>query len=157
MKILTIKKYHLIYTLLSAVFLLSLAACSDDEKPTETKTLIQESPSAEKLVSVDSPHDSTPEATETQKQKFQHDFAAQCTERELNNSTNKIADAERLAKSCECISAYITKDLTDEEAEKFNTEHENPQSLRIKFEAAAYECIQEKAHVEGPKLNGKPE
>ena len=35
------------------------------------------------------------------------------------------------------------KDLTGEEAEKFLAEHENPQSLRIKYENAAYHCLQQ--------------
>jgi hypothetical protein len=36
----------------------------------------------------------------------------------------------------------MVKDLTDEEVEKYLTEHENPRSLQIKFDAAAYHCTQ---------------
>jgi hypothetical protein len=154
MKTLAPKKNYLISGLISIVIALSLGACSD-EKPKEATSVVQEKSSTEKNISVDSPTDPTPEADNSQKQKFEHDFAAQCVDRELNNSTNKIADADRITKSCDCISAFIMKDLTDEEAEKFNTEHEHPQSLRIKFEAAAYECLQGKVQPARPKLFGK--
>jgi hypothetical protein len=156
MKIVTHKKNTFISVLISAVIALSLTACSD-EKPKAEQAITQEKTPQADTISVDSPHDPTPEAELSQKQKFEHDFAAQCVDRELNNSANKIADAERLTKSCECITAYIAKDLTDEEAEKFNSEHEHPQSLRIKFEAAAYECLQEKTQPAEPKLFGKPQ
>ncbi len=154
MKILTPKKNHLISVLISALIALSLNACSD-EKSKETTVATPEKTSPGKNISVDSPTDATPEAEDSQKQKFEHDFAAQCVERELNNSANKIDDADRITKTCECISTYIMKDLTDEEAEKFNKEHEHPQSLRIKFEAGAYECLQGKVEPAGPKLFGK--
>ena len=154
MKIEPYKQNPFISVLFGIVVALSLTACSD-EKPKAEQAITQNKATQAETISVDSPHDSTPEAEIPQKQKFEHDFAAQCIDRELNNSTNKIADAERLTKSCECIAAYITKDLTDEEAEKFNSEHEHPQSLRIKFEAAAYECLQEKTQTVEPKLFGK--
>jgi hypothetical protein len=154
MKTMTPKKNYLISLLVSTVIALSLSACSD-EKPKETTISSSEKASPGKNISVDSPTDATPEAENSQKQQFEHDFAAQCVERELNNSANKIDDADRITKTCECISTYIMKDLTDEEAEKFNKEHEHPQSLRIKFEAGAYECLQGKVQPADPKLFGK--
>lgn len=149
----------ILIALAGAVIAVSLLGCSDEEKPKQTEAAAQQatSESGEKIISKDSPHDSTPEAEESQKQKFEHEFASQCVDRELNNASNKIEDASKITKSCECISTYIMKDLTDEEAEKFLKEHEHPQSLRIKFEAAAYECLQEKAQPAGPKMFGKPQ
>ena len=156
MKTLTHKKNHLFYFLISAAIALSLTACSDDEKPKAEKTGgAEQTAKIDTNSSFDHPHG--PEITDLQIHKFEHEFAAQCVDRELNNSTNKIEDAERLTKSCECIATYLMKDLTAQEAEKFIGEHEHPQSLRIKFEAAAYECLQEKAHPAGPKLFGKPQ
>lgn len=149
-----------LFSTLSAVIVaISIVSCSDEEKPKQPEATVQEttSTSDEKIISKDSPHDATPEAEESQKQKFEHEFAAQCVDRELNSATNKIEDASKITKSCECIATYIMKDLTDEEAEKFLKEHEHPQSLRIKFEAAAYECLQEKAQPAGPKMFGKPQ
>jgi hypothetical protein len=153
MKTLTHKKILIISTLISTVITLSLASCSDEEKPKVEKTAIEEQTGKVDTHAFDHPHG--PEVTDMQKHKFEHDFAAQCVDRELNNSTNKIEDAERLTKSCECIATYLMKDLTAQEAEKFMGEHEHPQSLRIKFEAAAYQCLQENAHPAGPKLFGK--
>jgi hypothetical protein len=140
------KHYHLILLSLS----LALAGCGGDQKTEEAKT----APTA-KTESTTFDHTHGPEVTDLQKHKFEHDFAAQCVERELNDSANQIDDADRINKSCECIATYMMKDLTAQEAEKFINEKEHPQSLRIKFEAAAYECLQEKAKPEGPKLFGK--
>jgi PBP1b-binding outer membrane lipoprotein LpoB len=152
MKSLALQNNH---TLIIAVIALLLTACSDEEKPKEEAKQAVSEQSTKAPSNFDHPHG--PEVTDMEKHKFEHDFAAQCVDRELNNSTNKIEDAERLTKSCECIATYMMKDLTAQEAEKFITEHEQPQSLRIKFEAAAYECLQEKSHPEGPKLFGKPQ
>ncbi len=144
----------LLLTLSVTVIGLSLSGCSDDETP-KSAAAIAQSPvtdSSEKITSKDSPHDPTPEAELTQKQKFEKAFASQCADRELNNPASKIEEADRINKACECIAAYVAKDLTDEEAEKFIDEREQPQSLRIKYEAGAYECLQEKARVEEPKI-----
>lgn len=141
--------------LICAMIAFSITGCSDDEKAKESGTAPQQQSADPSTPSFDHPHG--PEVTDLQKHKFEHDFASQCVDRELNNSENKIEDAEKINKSCECIATYMMKDLTAQEAEKFLTEHEQPQSLRIKFEAAAYSCIQEKAHVDGPKLFVKPE
>lgn len=149
MKSLTSKKKQTVIVVLASLALL-LTACSDDEKSKESQAQQQST----NTPSFDHPHG--PEVTDLQKHKFEHDFAAQCVDRELNNSQNKIEDADKITKSCECIATYMMKDLTAQEAEKFLSEHEHPQSLRIKFEAAAYQCLQEKAHTAGPKLFGKP-
>ncbi|WP_411728432.1 hypothetical protein [Methyloglobulus sp.] len=154
MKILPYKNNLLVSTLISTVIALSLAGCSDDDKPKEEKAAVVEEQTAKADDNTfDHPHG--PEVTDLQKHKFEHDFATQCIDRELNNSANSTTDAGRITKSCECIAAYMMKDLTAQEAEKFIGENEHPQSLRIKFEAAAYECLQEKAQPAGPKLFGR--
>lgn len=127
----------------AAALALSLAGCSDDtEKTAQTR---QEA--------FDHPHDYV--VTDIQKHKFEHDFAKQCVDRELKNSSDPEADKERFDKSCMCIARYLMKDLTAEEAEKFISEHENPRSLEIKFDSAAYHCLQEKTQVKGPQFNRK--
>lgn len=153
MKTLIHKKDPLISILISVVFAVSLTACSEDEKSKAAKVTAEKQNAKEEFNTFDHPHG--PEITDLQKHKFEHDFAAQCVQRELKNSTNKEADEARLTKSCECIATYMMKDLTSQEAEKFIGQHEHPQSLRIKFEAAAYQCLQENAHPAGPKLFGK--
>ena len=157
MKINLRKQHYLISTLLSAVFILMISGCSDkdESKNAPQQPAAQESAAISSAPAFDHPHG--PEVTDMQKHKFEHDYAAQCVERELNDSSNRIEDADHISKSCSCIAAYMMKDLTAQEAEKFLNEKEHPQSLRIKFDAAAYECLQEKTIPPGPKLFGKPE
>lgn len=155
MNILSNNNKHLIIACIGTALALSLTACSDGEKPKQEQAAVQgKAPEVEKP---NFDHAHGPEVTDMVKHKFEHDFAAQCVDRELNNSNNKIEDAEKLTNSCECIASYMMKDLTAQEAEKFIEEKEHPQSLRIKFEAAAYDCLQEKTKVAGPKLFGKPQ
>ena len=119
-------------------------SCSDrdqtsgDKRPTSTKTQF------------DHPHGR--EVSNLEKHKFEHDFAEQCLERELARSTNKKADKARFTKPCMCIAQYMMKDLTAKEAEKFLNEHKNTQSLQIRFENAAYHCLQQKAHPKPPTI-----
>lgn len=131
----------------AVVFAASLSGCSDD-KP-KSKIV------AKKAVHnpFDHSHDGT--VTDLEKHKFEHDFAEQCVDRELKNSVNKEYDRKRFSKSCMCIATYMMKDLTAVEAEKFLKEHKNTQSLRIRFENAAYHCLQEKNQPKSPKLFGK--
>jgi hypothetical protein len=127
---------------------LLLSGCSSDEenKTKSTATDAKHNP-------FDHTHDV--EVTDLQKHKFEHDFARQCVERELINSVNKEADKERFTKPCMCIATYMMKDLTAQEAEKFITEHENPRSLQIKFDSAAYHCLQQKSQPKEPQLYRK--
>jgi hypothetical protein len=93
--------------------------------------------------------------TDIQKHTFEHKFADQCVARELKTSVNKEYDKKRLEEACMCIAKYLMKDLTADEAKKFITEHKSPHSLVIKYESAAYHCLQEKAQPKGPKLFGR--
>lgn len=97
-------------------------------------------------------HSADVPVTDSQKRQFEHDFAGQCVDREVKNSDNP-ADKERFSKPCLCIAQFLSKDLTSQEAEKFLAEHENPQSLRIKYENAAYHCLQEKAPHKEPDFS----
>lgn len=132
------------------VLALSMSGCSEDQKP-------QQDSNAGKTDSVHNPFDHTHdvEVTDVQKHKFEHDFADQCVRRELEKSINKAEDEARWRDPCMCIATYLMKDLTADEAGKFLDEHKSTQSLVIKFENAAFHCLQEKAQVKGPKLFGK--
>lgn len=136
--------------LLCGMLIIGLSACSDDKPATVQPSTASSETGTHAAPNFDHAHG--PEVTDLQKHKFEHDFAAQCVERELNNSQNNIDAAEKINKSCECIATYIMKDLTAQEAEKFINEHEHPQSLRIKYEAAAFHCLQTKAHLPEPKI-----
>jgi hypothetical protein len=125
---------------------LAINGCSD-EKTTETNQT-KKTPISHTLL------DS--KVTASDKQKFEKTFENQCVERELKNSVNPDIDKVRFSKACECIATFMMKDLTAIEAEKFLTEHENVQSLKIKYENAAYHCLQEKTPPTPAHLFSKP-
>jgi len=142
----TFTKNFLFAALASFVITLFITGCSDDE---------------EKIVAVKTSHNPFDHShdvpvTDIQKHKFEHDFAAQCVERELKNSVNKEVDKERFAQSCMCVATFMMKDLTAQEAEKFLTEHENPRSLQIKYDSAVYHCTQQKTVDKGFKIYDLP-
>jgi len=140
---------NLLFTvIISAALTLLLNGCSDDKPKHSTTT------PAAKADHNPNPWDHSGEkkVTESQKQHFENTFASQCIEREAHNSDNND-DKERFSKPCHCIANFLSKDLTDQEAEKFLDEHENPQSLRIKYENAAYHCLQEKAPPHEPDFS----
>ncbi|MDC9728555.1 MAG: hypothetical protein PSN04_04395 [Methyloprofundus sp.] len=138
-KIITLKTY-----LISSLLIFGLTACSDDEP----KKIIPKN-----VVSTDNHFDHNhDEATNLEKHKFEHEFAEQCIAREIRNSVNKENDRKRFAKPCLCIAEEMMDDLTTVEAEKFLEEDKNTQSLTIRFEAAAYNCLQEKAKPQEPEI-----
>ncbi len=91
--------------------------------------------------------------SDNEKQDFEKAFAAQCVARELKNSTNPEYDKKRVSEACECVGTFLMKNLTAVEAEKFMVEHQNSQSLTIKYENAAYHCLQQKAPHQTPHIN----
>jgi len=127
--------------IISAVLTMTLTACSDDNDSKISHP------------SFDHEHINV---TDLQKHKFEHDFAKTCVARETRNSVNKDIDTKRAEKDCLCIATYMMKDLTGVEAEKFLTEKKNTQSLRIRFENAAYNCLQKTADKpKAPKIFGR--
>ena len=139
------KIYPYIKTCLAAALLSALLfGCSDDndQKAKKEDTISHELLGAK--------------VTDEERQKFEHDFEAQCIEREVSHSENKDEDRVRFTEPCRCIATFMMKDLTAIEAEKFLEEHEDAQSLRIKYENAAYHCLQQKAHPKGPNFS-KPQ
>lgn len=148
-------KKTLLVAIAGSVVALGLIGCSDEKAPSSAAASapaksasakadeVPESEAKKDYETFDVKPDTV--VTEVERLKFEHDFTAQCVERELKNSTNKEADEERVTQDCQCITKEVSKTLTDEEAEKFVGEHEDPQSLVIKFKSAAYECVQAKA------------
>jgi len=100
-------------------------------------------------------HVDSGEATDSIKQKFVNAFAKNCVARELKNSINKDVDEKRFEDSCGCIAKHIAEDLSDLDAEKYLQEHEDTQTLEIKFDQAAFFCLQNKQLPKGPHLFGK--
>ncbi len=131
---------------MAIVIAATLPACSDDKPKTVVSQKKEHNPFD---------HSHGAEVTDLVKHKFEHDFAEQCVQREIKNSVNKEDDRKRYAKPCLCIATYMMKDLTAVEAEKFLKQHKDTQSLRIRFENAAYHCLQQKAQPKSPQLFGK--
>jgi hypothetical protein len=133
-----------------SVAILSLAlivGCSDEKTPAPSNAA-QKTPISHTLLGT--------KVSDGDKQKFEKTFENQCVQRELKNSANPDNDKARVSKACECVATFMMKDLTAIEAEKFLIEHENAQSLTIKYENAAYHCLQQKAPPQAPHLFGKP-
>lgn len=145
----TFTKNFFFAALTSAVIALSVSGCSDDKEKTAS------APAKTVFNPFDHSHD-TP-VTDIQKHKFEHDFADQCVQRELKNSTNKEFDKNRYTTPCLCIAKFLMKDLTADEAKLFIGEHKNAQSLVIKYENAAYHCLQQNALPKGPDFTRAPQ
>lgn len=144
------KAPHLLATLLMASLALFATACSSDK---------EEAPQSEKTISKSKPSNNNNvdqgEASDTVKQKFTNVFAQNCLKRELANSVNKDSDEKRFQESCSCIANHIAEDLAEVDAEKYLDDHEDTHTLQIKFDAAAFFCLQNKPQPKGPHLFGK--
>jgi hypothetical protein len=141
------KKHPVNKMFIAALSLVLIAGCSDEKTPTSVGSA-QKTPISHTLLGSS--------VTSGDKQKFEKTFENQCVDRELKNSTNPENDKARVSKACECIATFMMKDLTAIEAEKFLIEHENAQSLTIKYENAAYHCLQQKSPPQAAHLFGKP-
>ncbi len=140
------KKYPIKKMYVAVLSLALIVGCSDEKAPATNK-VAQKTPISHTLLGA--------KVSDDDKQKFEKTFENQCVQRELKNSANPDNDKSRVSKACECISTFMMKDLTAIEAEKFLTEHENAQSLTIKYENAAYHCLQQKAPAQAAHLFGK--
>ena len=129
-----------------------LSACSDDKSETAAPEKTVAKAKAPKDNHVD-----YGEASDTVKQKFEKTFAKNCVAREMKNSVNKDIDEKRYQETCGCIAEHIAEDLAEVDAEKYLEDHEDTHTLQIKFDSAAYFCLQNKAQPKGPHLFGKPQ
>lgn len=152
MKISTYLKKLIFAVLAGTVIVMFISGCSDEKPKTATPAPAKPAKTGTHNV-FDHEHGS--DVSDLEKHKFEHEFADQCVARELEQSVNKDVDKARFEKPCMCIAKFMMKDLTAKEAEKFLKEHKNTQSLRIRFENAAYHCLQEKAQPKSPNLFGK--
>jgi hypothetical protein len=114
------------------LLILSLASCSDDKPKFD--------------------HSHGDEVTDLEKHQFEHAFAKQCVARETRNSVNKELDIKRYTEPCLCIATHMMKDLTAQEAEKFLEENKSTRSLQIRFDNAAYKCLQRYQNQNAPTI-----
>lgn len=146
-----LKNYYkkLFYFIFCLGLLGGLVSCSDkaEDKQAEKSQAVIFNP-------FDHTHDEV--VTDVVKHKFEHVFASDCVAREVKLATDKEDARTRFEQPCMCIAQFLMKDLTAQEAERFLNEHKNAQSLRIKYDNAAYHCLQQKELPKGPKLFGKP-
>jgi hypothetical protein len=135
------------YSGLTSVLLLALLCngCSGDKSGATDSAASAKNQSAKKTHYPD-----RGEATETVKHKFITAFANKCVSRELKNSNNKDVDEKRFTDSCTCIAKHIAEDLADVDAEKYLLDHEDTQALEIKFDSAAFFCLQSKPQPKSP-------
>ena len=147
MKMLAFTKKSSFIALVALVIALSVTGCSDDDQKPEAKS------TAANAVHNPFDHSHDTPVTDIQKHKFEHEFASQCVQRELKHTDNTQTDKDRYSTPCMCIAKFLMKDLTAEEAEKFIGEHKNAQSLVIKYENAAYHCLQQNVLPKGPNFS----
>lgn len=127
----------------------TLTACSDDKAEKSPANTATSKPAKNNHVDYG-------EASDSVKQKFENEFSKKCVARELKNSVNKDIDEKRYQEACGCIAKHISENLSDIDAEKYLLEHEDTQTLDIKFDTAAFFCLQNKSLPKGPQLFGKP-
>ena len=144
MKTLIKTKKILVVSSFSVLVAVLLAGCSseEDKKPVAKA----------KITRNQFDHTHGKEVTDLEKHKFEHEFAEQCVNRELKNSVNKDIDKKRYEKTCLCIATFMMEDLTAKEAEKFLEENKNTRSLQIRFDNAAYNCLQKQAKTKSPMI-----
>ncbi len=130
-----IRYMHLFPVFFLCLAVTSLIGCSSEEESQPTNTF---------------DHKHGADVTDLNKHRFEHKFADQCVSREIKNSVNKAYDKNRLEKSCLCIATYMMKDLTAAEAEKFLDENKHTRSLQIRFDNAAYKCLQKTKQPKSP-------
>jgi hypothetical protein len=130
---------------IALIAVLLTSACSDDGRDKTTAR-------SGTVVTKPFDHAHGREVTDLEKHKFEHKFADQCIEREMARATDKAAAKARFAEPCMCIARLMMKDLTAKEAQKFLREHKNTQSLQIRYENAAYHCLQERSAAKPPSI-----
>ena len=126
--------------------------CSDDKAEAPKTNVV--SSAKTKAVKTDNAVDYG-EASDSVKNKFIKAFSQNCVARELKNSANPDNDQKRFEQSCACIAEHIAEDLAEVDAEKYLDDHEDTQTLGIKFDSAAFFCLQNKPQPKGPHLFGR--
>ena len=82
------------------------------------------------------------QTTESKKVQFEQMFAEQCIKKEIGNSVNPDVDRLRLSKPCSCIAKRIGGELSERERERFLLKQKITRSLAMRFDKAAYFCVQ---------------
>lgn len=145
------KSFLLILPLVAVTF---LSACSDEEEKVTQSVTKKVTSTAKKVVALnnkerDAQHykdmsQPMDKATWSEKGKFRNEFSEDCVTREKATAkeAGSIFDKDHVVKTCECIADYMDDHLTDDEAEEYLRDDNHNRSLQIRFDAAAYNCLQ---------------
>ena len=161
---LTKKANNLLNVLPAFVMILFLLSCSNDdnvEAVTENaiveKTIVGNSKkmTANKVddksfyKAMSKPAD---KATWVEKGRFNKEFKKDCIARELKGAgADGNVDKPFIEKTCDCIADYMDDHLTDQEAEEFLGEDSHMRALQIRYDTAAFHCIDGAKKVAEPK------
>lgn len=130
--------------------------CSDDQSaPAPKSTAISTSNNPQAHHPKEDNIQAPGEASNSVKHQFAEAFAEACVKRELKNSNNPDMEEKRFKENCACIAEHISDDLAEVDAEKYLEDHEDSQTLSIKFDTAAFFCLQNKPQPKGPHLFGR--
>lgn len=91
-------------------------------------------------------------ASWVEKGKFKKEFTKDCINRELQSAGKNKVDNSFIETTCACIADYMDEHLTDQEAEEFLGEDNHMRALQIRYDTAAYQCIQGAKKIEDPKV-----
>ncbi|MFW5443566.1 MAG: hypothetical protein ACKE51_04565 [Methylococcaceae bacterium] len=158
----TSKSNHFLFVL-SLAAIAFLSSCSDDNKDVSTKNISKavtqhvdnksitpnELNDKNHYEEMSQPLD---KANWLEKGKFRNEFARDCVARELNITNGKKLDRDYIEKTCDCIANYMDDHLTDQEAEEFLGEDNHMRALQIRYDAAAYHCVQKNGTVKEPTI-----
>ncbi len=161
--------HHSFRTLSVVTFVMALllSGCSDDKqqetqvaapKPaTVTKSIVGNNKNMVSNKLDDKQHYSEmskplDKASWVEKGKFKKEFSKDCINRELKNAGDASVDRAYIEKTCDCIADYMDEHLTDQEAEEFLGEDNHMRALQIRYDTAAYQCIQGADKVAEPKI-----
>lgn len=87
-----------------------------------------------------------------EKGKFKKEFTKDCIAREVAAAGANKANQSFLEKTCACIADYMDNKLTDQEADEYLKEDNHVQAFKMRYDAGAYECLQESQKEEEPKI-----
>jgi len=154
-------------SIVSLAAVIFLSACSDDNDSTKkTEAVTKEAKVARTIVGnnknmtanklddkqnykqMSKPID---KANWVEKGKFKKEFTKDCITREVAVAGDKV-DLGYVEKTCACIANYMDNHLTDQEADEFLKEDNHVRSFQIRYDAAAFECVQESQKEVEPKI-----
>jgi hypothetical protein len=158
----TSNRLLVVLPLFAAMF---LSACSDDNSSKEAitnnatvaKTIVGNNKNMTANTLDDTQHykqmsKPVDKANWVEKGKFKKEFTKDCITREEAIAEGGKVDLAYIEKTCACIADYMDNKLTDQEADEYLKEDNHVQSFKMRYDAGAYECVQESQKVAEPKI-----